>query len=221
MANRHALPAQTREILGKDVKRLRRNGQVPGVIYGPVIAEPLSVTVDMKELDRTYTNLGPNVLIDLGLGGSNYTVYMRHMSMDRLKKQPIHIEFFAPNMRAEITTMVPIQLVGTPGNDNGILAHGRESVEVRGLPDNLPSALEVDVSGLVEIDQVVHLRDVTIPEGVTLLTDPDEVVAKLGSPQLISETEEEVSAEELETAAGAGGAEASEGQEESGSDSGE
>jgi large subunit ribosomal protein L25 len=208
MANRHALPAQPREMIGKEVKQLRRNGQVPGIVYGPVIDTPMAVTVDMKELDRTYTNLGPNVLIDLGLDGSHYTVYMRHMSIDRLKKQPIHVEFFAPNMRAEITTMVPIQLVGTPANDNGVLAHGRESVEVRGLPDNLPSALEVDVSGLAEIDQVIHLSSVTIPEGVTLLTDPDEVVAKLNSPQLMAEPEEEVSGEEMESAAEAGGAEA-------------
>jgi large subunit ribosomal protein L25 len=111
-------------------------------------------------------------------------------------------------MRAEITTMVPIQLVGTPANDNGVLAHVRETVEVRGLPDNLPSALEVDVSGLAEIDQVIHLSAVTIPEGVTLLTDPEEVVAKLNSPQLMVEPEEEVSDAELESAAEAGGAEA-------------
>lgn len=192
MVQRHELAASTRSVIGKDTKKLRRSGVVPGVVYGPVIDQPVSVSVDMKEIDRTYVAYGPNVLIDLLVDESKYTVYMRHMTMDRLKRQPMHIEFFAPNLKVEINTSIPVVVVGQPTLDSGVLMYGREAIDVRGLPDNLPAVIEVDVSGLAEIDQTIHLRDVAIPEHVTVMTDLDEMIVKLAAPQLevVEEVEE-------------------------------
>lgn len=207
MAQRHSLTAEPRVITGKDTKKLRREGVTPGVIYGPVVTEPLPISVNAKELDRVYTALGPNTLINLQVDGGTHTVYMRHLSMDRLKKQPIHIEFFAPNMRVEITTNIPIAIVGEPANEDAVLIRGREALDVRGLPDALPSTIEVDVSGLTEVDQVIHLRDIAAPEGVELLNDPEEMLAKLSAPVMEIEPEVEVTEGELEDAAAAGGAE--------------
>lgn len=196
MVQRHEVTGSTRSVIGKESKRLRREGIVPGVVYGPVIDEPVAVSVDMKEIDRAYVAYGPNVLVDLLVDGSKYTVYMRHMTMDRLKRQPMHVEFFAPNLTVEITTSIPLVVVGTPASDEGVLTHGREAVDVRGLPDNLPAVLEVDVSGLAEIDQTIHLHELAIPEGVTLLTDPEEMIVKLSAPQLAAVEEEEAADEE-------------------------
>ncbi|MCO5175831.1 MAG: 50S ribosomal protein L25 [Thermomicrobiales bacterium] len=214
MSQRHELTASMRSVIGKETKKLRRDGVVPGVIYGPVIEEPLSVSVDMKEIDRAYVAYGPNVLIDLNVDSEKYTVYMRHMSIDRLRREPIHVEFFAPNLTVMITTSIPLMVVGEPANDDGVLTYGREAVEVRGLPMNLPAVLEVDVTGLTEIDQAIHLRDLTIPDDVELITDPEEMIVKLSAPQLEAVEDEEAG----EGEEGAAADEADEASEEASSD---
>lgn len=207
MAQRHSLTAEARDIIGKDTKKLRREGVTPGVIYGPIVAEPLSVSVNAKELDRIYTALGPNALINVEMDGGTHIVYMRHMQIDRIKRAPIHVEFFAPNMRVEITTNIPILIVGEPENMDLVLTRGREALDVRGLPEALPSTIEVDVSGLAELDQAIHLRDISVPAGVELLNDPEEMLAKLSAAVMEIEPEEEISEEDIESAAEAGGTE--------------
>lgn len=208
MAERHTIQASVRTILGKETKRLRKAGQLPGVVYGPIVSDPISVTVDMKELDRMYHAYGSNLLIDLSVDGGTYPVYMRTVTIDRLVRLPQHVEFYAPNMRIVMTASVPVKTVGEPENSDGLLTVARETVEVRGLPDALPSSFEVDVSGLAAFDQAIYVNDLTVPEGVEILTDGEEMIVKLSAPTLIREVDEvEVSGEELEAAAEAGGAE--------------
>ena len=193
----------------QETKRLRREGQLPGVVYGPVVADPISVTVDMKELDRMYHAYGSNLLIDIAVDGGAYPVYMRTVTMDRLARQPQHVEFYAPNMRAEMTASVPVLTVGEPENEQGLLTLARETIDVRGLPDALPSSFEIDVSVLAEIDQAIYVKDLPAQEGVEILTDGEEMIVKLNAPTLqIEVEEEEVSEEEIEEAAAEGGAEA-------------
>jgi large subunit ribosomal protein L25 len=216
MAERHTIQASVRTIQGKETKRLRREGQLPGVVYGPIVPDPISVTVDMKELDRMYHAYGSNLLVDLTVDGGTYPVYMRTVTMDRLVRLPQHVEFYAPNMRIVMNASVPVLLVGQPENTDGLLTQARETIDIRGLPDALPSSFEVDISVLAEIDQAIHVSDLTVPDGVELLTDPEEMIVKLNAPTLQAEVEEEaeVSDEEMEDAAQAGGAEAAEGAEE-------
>jgi large subunit ribosomal protein L25 len=212
MAERHTIQASVRTIQGKETKRLRREGQLPGVVYGPIVSDPISVTVDMKELDRMYHAYGSNLLIDLTVDGGSYPVYMRRVTMDRLIRQPEHVEFYAPNMRIQMNASIPVMIVGEPENTDGLLTIARETVDVRGLPDALPSNFEVDVSVLAEIDQAIHVSDLVIPEGVELLTEGEEMLVKLNAPTLQLEVEEEeVTDEDLEDAALAGGEEAAEG----------
>jgi len=218
MAERHTIQASVRTIHGKETKRLRKVGQLPGVVYGPIVSDPISVTVDTKELDRMYHAYGSNLLIDLSVDGGTYPVYMRTVTIDRLVRQPQHVEFYAPNMRIDMTVNVPVMTVGEPENDDGLLTIARETVEIRGLPDALPSSFEVDVSGLAEIDQAIYVRDLTVPEGVEMITDGDEMLVKLSAPTLAVEVDEEVSDEELEEAAEAGGAEGAEDTEASAED---
>ncbi|HEX5166231.1 MAG TPA: 50S ribosomal protein L25 [Thermomicrobiales bacterium] len=214
MAQRHTIQASVRTIQGKETKRLRREGQLPGVVYGPVVSDAISVTVDMKELDRMYHAYGSNLLVDLQVDGGTYPVYMRTVTMDRLVRQPQHVEFYAPNMRIEMNASVPVMIVGEPENTDGLLTVARETIDVRGLPDALPSSFEVDVTVLAEIDQAIHVSDLTAPEGVEILTDGEEMIVKLSAPVLQIEPEEEVSEGEIEEAAAAGGVEGAEGVED-------
>lgn len=194
MAQRHTLAASERTLKGKEVKRLRREGRTPGIIYGPVVPDPIAVTVDARELERMYYGYGANLLIDLQLDGATHVVYMRTVSMDRLRRIPLHAEFYAPNLRNPIVANVPILLVGESPNDRGVVTPGHTTLEVRGLPEQLPSSVEVDISGLTEFDQSLHVRDITVSGDVEVLTDPDEMVVKLSAPALVTEAEEEAEA---------------------------
>ena len=156
-----------------------------------------------------YHAYGSNLLIDIAVDGGAYPVYMRTVTMDRLARQPQHVEFYAPNMRAEMTASVPVLTVGEPENEQGLLTLARETIDVRGLPDALPSSFEIDVSVLAEIDQAIYVKDLPAQEGVEILTDGEEMIVKLNAPTLqIEVEEEEVSEEEIEEAAAEGGAEA-------------
>ena len=84
------------------------------------------------------------------------------------------------NLLAEISVL----LVGQPENTDGLLTQARETIDIRGLPDALPSSFEVDISVLAEIDQAIHVSDLTVPDGVELLTDPEEMIVKLNAPTL-------------------------------------
>jgi large subunit ribosomal protein L25 len=214
MAERHTIQASIRTIQGKETKRLRREGQLPGVVYGPVVTDPISVTVDMKELDRMYHAYGSNLLVDLTVDGGTYPVYMRTVTIDRLARLPQHVEFYAPNMRNLMNASVPVMVVGEPENTDGLLTLARETIDVRGLPDSLPSSFEVDVSILAAIDQAIHVSDLMVPEGVEILTDGEEMIVKLSAPVLQIEPEAEVSEGEIEEAAAAGGVEGAEGVED-------
>lgn len=198
MAERHTIEASVRTTLGKETKRLRRAGQLPGVVYGPIVSDPISVTVDMKELDRMYHAYGSNLLVDLSVDGETYPVYMRTVSMDRLVRLPEHVEFYAPNMRIEMNASVPVIITGEPENRDGLLTIARETIDVRGLPDALPSGFEVDVTVLAEIDQAIYVSELVIPEGVEILTDGEEMIVKLSAPTLQLSVEDE--AEEGEVA---------------------
>jgi large subunit ribosomal protein L25 len=208
MAERHTIEASVRTITGKETKKLRRVGQLPGIVYGPVVTDPIPVTVDMKELDRMYYAYGPNLLIDVKVDGSTYPVYMREVTIDRLARHPLHVEFYAPNMRAVMTANVSVMIVGEPENTDGLLTVARETIDVRGLPDALPSVFEVDVTGLAEIDQAIYVKDLPTVDGVDILTDGEEMIVKLSAPTLQIEVEEEISEEEGEEAEGAEGVEA-------------
>jgi large subunit ribosomal protein L25 len=203
MPQRHSLAVSERTIKGKEVKKLRRQGLTPGIIYGPVVDTPLPVSVETKAIDRMYRDLGSSVLIDLTLDGATYVVYMREVDINRIARQPLHAEFYAPNLREPISASVPLGFAGEPGIAGGVLTHGHESLFLRGLPEQLPATIEVDLSVLVELEQSLYVRDAVIPEGIELLTDPDTLLVKLSAPtyQAAEELEAEAPAEAAEEAA--------------------
>ncbi len=194
---RHTLEASARTILGKDVKKLRRNGQTPGIIYGPVIPTPMPVSVDTKILEKTYHDFGSNLLIELQVAADSYVVYLRNVDIDRLRRQPRHVEFYAPNLTVAMTSDVPIVFTGEPGEARSVVTHGRNSIQIQGLPEAIPAVIEVDLSALAEIGQAIHVSDLSFPDNVTVLVDPAEMVVRLDAPQIaaVEEVEEEAEAE--------------------------
>jgi large subunit ribosomal protein L25 len=210
---RPTLAAKPREILGKHVASLRRAGQLPAVVYGRGVAST-SVTIDTHEFELLRRKTGPNALVDLSVDGKKSDPVLIHdVQVHPVTHRPLHVDLFLVRMTEELTVDVPLVATGiSPAieNDGGTLLHAIESVRIRALPDHLPQSIEYSIESLVDFDTTIHVRDLTIPSDATLLTDADEIVAKVQAPRVEVEepTAAEVEAAEGEAAEGEEGAEA-------------
>jgi large subunit ribosomal protein L25 len=220
---RPKLAAARREITGKKVAHLRRDGKLPGVIFGRGL-DSNNVYVDAHEFELLRRHAGPNTLIDLSVDGeSSAPVLVHGVQTHRVTRRPLHVDLYVVRMTEELTVDVPLvsegesEAVETGG---GTLLHVIENVRVRALPDHLPQSIHYSIDSLATFDDQIHVRDLQIPSDATLLTDPDEVVAKVLPPRV---EEEPVVAEAVEGEEGAEGEEAAEGgaeAESGGGDSG-
>jgi large subunit ribosomal protein L25 len=194
------LSAEPRTVLGKKVKRLRREGKLPAVLYGPVVEEAVSITVDRREFDTAYKRVGATSLIELSVNGQSQPVFVREVQTHPVRREILHIDFYAPNMTLPVDASVPITLVGQLGEEvEAELTHGLFEITVRALPDQIPNQVEVDISGLKEIGDSIMVADLVVPENVTIVTSDDDLIAKLDPirEEEIEEEPEEALAEEL------------------------
>ena len=196
---RPTLAAAPREVTGKAVKKLRSAGRLPAVVYGHGV-DSESVTLDAHEFDLLRRHVGPNALIDLSVDGKKANpVLIQGVQIHPVNRRPLHADLFLVRMTEELTVDVPLVAVGESSavtQLNGTLLHPTESVRVKALPDHLPQSIEYTIDSLVDFDATIHVRDLAIPEDVTLLTDPDEIIAKVQAPRI--EVEEEPVVEEGE-----------------------
>lgn len=195
---RPKLAAEPREITGKAVKRLRQEGRLPGVVYGHG-ADSSNVSVDSHEFDQLRRQVGSNALVDLSVDGQTaQPVLVSGVQIHPVTRRPLHVDLFLVTMTEELT--VDVQLVAhgdapaaTLGG--GTLLHPNETVKVRALPDNLPQSIEYEVASLTDFELTIRVRDLTIPADVTLLTDGDEIVARVQAPRVIEVEEVPVAVE--------------------------
>jgi len=212
-SSRPSLAAEPREVTGKKVAGLRRGGRLPAVVFGRGLSSE-NVSVDSHDFEQLRRHAGQNALIDLSVDGKKARPVLVHgVQVHPVNRRPLHVDLFLVRMTEELIVDVPLVATGTSlaiENLNGTLLHPLESVRVRALPDHLPQQIEYSIEGLVDFDAVVKVSDLLIPGDVTLLTDSDEVVAKVLQSRLQVEVEAE-KAEEAEAAAEAA-AEAGEGE---------
>jgi large subunit ribosomal protein L25 len=203
---REQFTAQRRTVIGKKVAKLRREGRIPGIVYGPVIDESVPVTVDGREFARFYQAHGHSTLFDLHWENGEESVFIREVQLDPVRRSLLHIDFFAPNMRTPARAMVPLIFHNVTNTSDGIVTEARTDVEVEALPARIPSQIDVDLAGLQQPGDVVRVGELVVPESVSIVTDENEVVALMES---IYVAPEEVEAEE-EAAAEAAAEEAAE-----------
>jgi large subunit ribosomal protein L25 len=202
---RRELPVEPREVLGKKVKKLRRSGILPANIYGHTGS--VAVQVESVTLQRTLKEMTVNEVIDIKVQGerSARPAIIQHVQRNPVTSQMLHADFYQVSLREKMRADVPVVLVGESEavkTFNGVLLHPTNALHVEALPLDLPERIEVDVSVLTELDTSIHVRDLTIPDKVTVLTDGDVVVALVAAPRLAAE-EEEVAAEVEEAEAAA------------------
>lgn len=172
------LSAEERTIVGKQVKNLRKQGLVPGVVYGPGLKETVQISVNEKIFSKFYQVHGHSTLLKLNSGGKHYQVLIRDVQVDPVRRNPVHVDFFAPNLKRETTASVPLVLHNTPDGP-GIFTPHLSELHVSGLPREIPARIEVDCSSLQNEGDAIRVSELVIPEGITVLTTADEVVASL------------------------------------------
>ena len=201
---RPSLAAEPRDVLGKKVAGLRRDGKLPGVVFGHGL-DSTSVTVDAHDFELLRRRVGPNALVDLSVDGKKAQPVLVHgVQVHPVTRRPLHVDLFLVRMTVELTVEVPLVPIGESRavvEEGGTLLHSIESVRIKALPDHLPQSIEYSIESLIDFDAAIHVRDLTIPSDVTLLTDADEVVAKVQAPRVEVE-EEPVVAEGEEGAEG-------------------
>jgi large subunit ribosomal protein L25 len=189
MADNVDLQAREREERGKNAaRRLRASGMVPAVLYGDGDGQTRSLAVPDRVVDYTLHHLGDNALYDVNLGAGTSTARIVDVQRDPVSGRLIHVDFAPVNMRERIEVTVPLQVVGeSPGaEEGGVLQQVAYEVQVESLPGEIPQELSLDVSSL-GMNENLTLADVMLPEGVTLVSDPEEVAATVTAPTEITE----------------------------------
>ena len=192
MSTRPALAAAHREVTGKAVARLRRDGHLPAVVFGHGL-DSESVSLDAHEFDQLRRHSGANTLIDLSIDGGRARPALVHgVQVHPISRRPVHVDLFLVRMTEELTVDVRIVPTGTSDaveTHGGTLLQVMESIRVRALPDQLPQQVELPLERLVDFDAVLKVGDLSLPAGVTVLTDADEVIAKVAPPRIEVEPE--------------------------------
>lgn len=194
------LKVAKRTVFGKKLKALRREGILPGNVYGKDI-ESTAVQLPVKEFQTVYDEVGSSGVVYLDLDGSSRPVLIHALAYDYVNNQPLHADFFQVNLKEKVKTMVPLHVVGEAAavtEKIGMLMTPVSEVEVEALPTDLPEHLEIDVTSLAEVGQHLKISDVQKPAEVEILNDPEQVVASIA--ELVSEEAEEQAAAEAAAA---------------------
>ena len=181
------LNAELRSLAGKAVRQLRREGYVPGVVYGHRTT-PVSLQVPERALHQALRVAGTNRLITLNMPGQEEPkmVLVRELQRDSLNHAMLHVDFYEVIMTEKITSDLPIVLFGESKlvkSGAGLLFQGLDTIEIECLPGDLPPEVRIDLSSLTAIDQAVVVRDLKLGEAIHVLTDLDEIVVKILPPE--------------------------------------
>jgi large subunit ribosomal protein L25 len=185
------LKAESRKVIGKQVRALRRAGRLPAVLYGHHI-QPMAISLDHREASRILPRVSSSQLIHIEVGGERYPVLVREKQRHPITSSLLHIDFQAVSMTEKLRAMVRIELNGeAPAvkNYNGVLVTGTEELEVECLPGDLINRILVDISILTEIGNAIHVRDLPVPSNIQVMTELDELVVLVTAPAVEEKVE--------------------------------
>jgi len=192
------LNAEKRQVIGKQVKSLRREGKVPAIIYGSDVGS-LPITLDMRETTNTLNHVSGSAILTINVEGDEHAALVREIQQDYIRGTLMHVDFLAVSMKEKLRTNVSISLIGEAPvleEFSAIIMSGVDEIEVECLPTNLPEVIEVDISHLEELGQAIYVKDIPTIADVDFLTDPEELVAVASA--IKEEVLEEPEAEEGE-----------------------
>ncbi len=199
------LKATKRDVLGKKVGALRRQGKLPAVLYGHRI-ETTAIMLDAHEGAQTLSRLTSSSLVTIDLDGTKYLALVKEKQRDFIKNRLLHLDFQVVSLTEKMRAKVGIVLTGTAPavkDFNAVIHTNLTEMEVECMPQDLPERIVVDISGLAAIGDAVRVRDVVLSDKVEILGDPEEIIAVAAATkkeEIIEEApvEEEAAPEEVE-----------------------
>ena len=224
MADNVDLQAKPREERGKNAaRRLRASGMLPAVLYGDGDGSSTALAVPDRLVDYTLHHMGDNALYDIDLGAGGSTARIVDVQRDPVSGRLLHVDFAPVDMLERIEITVPLHVIGeAPGTEEGgVLQQVAYEVQIETLPGDIPQELTLDISSL-GMNENLTLADLRLPDGITLVSDPEEVAAIVTAPTEITEEDlEAAGVVEEEPEEGEEGAEEAEGEEEPAPEEGE
>ena len=194
MPDQATLRTQPRSVTGSAVKRLRRDGVLPCNVYGRGI-DSIAIQTPLAELRRVFRSVDRNAVVQMAIDGRDGTVpvVLREVQRHPVSGELLHVDFYQVDLTRAIHSEARLVLVGDPESValGGTLVQSVEYILLEALPLEMPSELEVDISGLAEFGSSVLVRDLALPEGVRVLADEAVGIATVLAPRLAAEDEEE------------------------------
>ncbi|MCB9079244.1 MAG: 50S ribosomal protein L25 [Anaerolineaceae bacterium] len=188
------LKAEPRQVKGRAVKHLRQQGLVPVILYGKDV-ESTPLQVEERDLEKVLEVAGTHQLISLQVNNQRPQLTLaRDIQRDVIRRNFIHVDFYAVKMDQKVVAQVPIHLIGeSPAveEQGGVLTQGLDEIEIECLPADLISSIEVSIETLKELNDSIIVADLVVPDNVAILSEPESMVAKVEPPRLIEEDEEE------------------------------
>jgi large subunit ribosomal protein L25 len=196
------IQARKRDVIGKQVKALRRAGGLPAILYGSGI-DPTPILLDAREAGRILNSISSSALLTIEMDGNRHLALVRDRQRHILLGTFTHIDFQVVSQTEKLRTGVSIEATGTSPiieQEEGILMTGLEELRVECFPQDLPERITVDISSLEKIGDAIYVKDITPAAKVEFLDDPEETVFVITAPtaEEILEEEEEVAEEEEE-----------------------
>lgn len=179
------LEVKKRDAFGEKTKSLLTQGLIPAEIYGHGF-ENIHASVPAKEFNKIFKEAGESTLVTLSVEGKMFPVLIHEVAKDTLGDAVVHVDFYRVQMDKKIRTQVSVHFVGeAPAvkEKGGVFIKSIDELEVEALPSDLPHVLDIDLSGLTEIHQGLHVKDIKVPQGVKILADPEMGVASVGEKQ--------------------------------------
>ena len=173
------LKAEKRDVIGKQVKAMRRAGKLPAVIYGRH-TDPISVSLDSHTASLVLGRLTSSSLVTIDLNGKEYPALVREKQRDYIKNRLLHVDFLTVSLTETLRASVAVNLVGISiavKDYNAVLVTNLQSLEVERLPGDLPERIDVDISVLARPGDGIRVRDIKVSDKVRLLDDPETMVA--------------------------------------------
>jgi large subunit ribosomal protein L25 len=173
------LKASRRDVIGKQVKAMRREGLLPAVMYGRHIETPVSITLNARETARTLAKVSSSSLVMIELDGEEIPALIREKQRDFIKNRLLHIDFLVVSLTEKLTAYVGIELSGLSlavKDFNAILVTGLSEIEVECLPADLPEKIVVDIAALAKVGDAIHVSDLVLSEKVKVLSSPEEML---------------------------------------------
>ena len=201
MTDQIVIQAEKRTVKGKQVGALRREGILPGIIYGKFgkkTMEPIMVQMNLHEASLIIRTLTGSSLVRIEVEGEQYPVVLREIQKDIIYGTLRHVDFMALDLTQKLQTAVPIELVGVaPASSNlaAVVVTGISELEIECLPQDMPERIEVDASVLVDMDSVILVKDLNLPDNIDVLTPEDEMIAGVTYVAIEEEPEEEAEGE--------------------------